>query len=319
MRRCISTATALAIFTFAAAPGCAHENSAAARASREERLPLMPPNGLPKDDPDLTLRFSRISKFDLLERELQEISAGRRKAPPWAKEWAGVYAHRQTGSVFAIGPTQAAESYGAWCLSPPEHRFGIVSDGSQDGVTIRWQSLDGKLSDPLRFVFVRWKGERYIADDKSITEMLNIYNRTGQVEFEWAKCRVPDPKPELPPAFSRGLHNGPIVLTVASIDLQRAVNDRPNSASTQLPIELGNGSDDGVYVGMDLACSVVPAGADLPPRPNADDSSVSEPETWIVIDHVEKHRSTGWFRFSTEAGQPPPPRAGDRLVTYRYE
>jgi hypothetical protein len=328
MRRLISAIT----ITFAAAVAHAQPDAkpdAAASPDREQHLPMQPANGLPKEEPAAMRRKDGYLTIGAIEREVKDIEAGRRPAPDWAKEWAGIYDNRvfeslatigaPPGSLIAVGPTQAAEMMGAggWCLFPPASRFGLVVEGSQEGVTIRWQRPDAQFGEPVRLYFVRWKGERYIADGKSIANMLNEYNRSGRVQADWHKRRVPDSIPELPALFSRGLRNGPFTLDVRSIDDRGVIIDQLSPSCLQLSIELGNGSADGVYVGMDLLCNVVPAGADLPPRPRRNDPSATEPDAWIVIDHVEEHRSTGRFRFTVEEGPPLLPRAGDRLVTFQ--
>jgi hypothetical protein len=318
VHRSIAIATAIAIFTVAAALGCAHQRPSAAPPDQQEHQSTQPADGLQIPDPDAAHRIDDNTLFDVIEREVQDMAAGQNPAPDWAKEWAGVYDHPGIGSTILIGPTHAAEVFGGH-FGAPAGLLGLISDGSQDGVTIRWQIGNEKLSSPLKLYFVRWKGERYLADGQSITEMLNTFNRNGRVEFEWRKRRVPDPRPELPDAFTRGMHKGRIIIDVKFIDFSRTEDDPWDPECKLAMIELQSGSADGLYVGMDLPCTVVPAGAEPPPPPQMDDPSTREPRTAIVIDHVEEHRSTGRFRFPFKEGQPPPPRAGDRLVTYRYE
>jgi hypothetical protein len=314
MRRCISTAMPIAIFTFAGALGCARTHDEAT--VRYECGPI------PARELQILLAQGQIKD------QVQDIVDGRQPGPAWVRNWGGTYTTippesrelrcgNESYPLIEIGPSKAL-----WmnlAVGASEREVGTIIDGSDREVRIQWREERRDLPDRLQFVW--WKGIPYVVTRKQIVDMLNDYNVYGQAEVEWYQKvdHVHRSKSftDLPPEFAAAVHDTPIKLKIGELNPRAITQTYADRRS--VPIELRSGIADGVYVGMDLPCTLL--AADASPKLRSADKPTKDAE-WptlrIVIDHAEEHRSTGTLWITATADQSPTlPQAGDRLKTFQ--
>jgi hypothetical protein len=327
MRRCLFTATAIGIFTFSTGLCHAQTASSTSPAFTDAKPPSVT-EGTPTKDLGDSSVFANALNCTSIEREVKEIAEGLRPGPAWVATHGGTYTtvpfYMRRGRcgnepypVIAIGPTSILMTDLSVDAAPGE--VGQIIEGSDGEVRIRWREGRGDLPD--RLYFVKWQGDPCVVTQKQIADMLNKYNTQGLLEIDWYQKVDHDLTAEsvtqLPPQFANGFHSGPITVEVGSInpsDVTQTYADRRS-----VPIELRSGTADGVYVGMDLPCTLLAADARAKDSGTEDQTKDAEwPTLRIVIDHAEEHRSTGTLWITATAEQSPTlPQAGDRLKTFQ--